>query len=414
MLLATLLVFATGCRDRTVVSGPLPQRGYVWQQNWTPAVKEAIPEAAKHLQGVVLLGAEIRFAQGKPSVVRTNIDWPAVQRAQVPCAIALRVAPFGGPFVATDAVGRAITDEAKALLAEMKKQGVLVTEFQLDFDCAQKKLAGYRIWLHAVRSAVQPVPLVITTLPAWLGESEFKPLIGDVDAYVLQVHSVQMREQTQLCDPTQARSWVTRAGKLGRPFSVALPTYRCVAGFAPDGHLLDVAMDALQPAWPKGTSTLELGARADELASLVHEWQTARPPAMRELLWYRVPVASDLRNWRWPTLDAVMAGRAPAHRLEVKISRISSIDPIDLALYNAGEADEPLDCTITITWKGGRPESADALPGWTLATGEGRAVFTTTEAARLRLPPGEKRHIGWLRHETETPIEIAVAEHRNP
>jgi hypothetical protein len=293
----------------------------------------------------------------------------------------------------------------------MKKQGVEPMEFQLDFDCAQKKLAGYRVWLRAVRSAVQPVPLVITTLPAWLGESEFQALVGEADAYVLQVHSVPLRRPTQLCDPAQAREWVTRAGRIGRPFFVALPTYRCVAGYAPDGHLLGVAMDALQPAWPPGTHTLELGAQADELAALVHEWQTARPPAMRELFWYRVPVATDLRNWRWPTLDAVMAGRAPSHRLEV---RTSGSNPVDLSIYNAGEADDALDCAITVTWKGGAASAADALAGWTLATEEGRAVFSSSEAAHLRLPPGEKRNIGWLRYETETPIEVTLAEHRNP
>ncbi|HEV7404931.1 MAG TPA: DUF3142 domain-containing protein [Chthoniobacteraceae bacterium] len=407
--LLLLLLLSTGCR-RTV-SGPLPQRGYLWQRVWTPAVSEAVEESAKHLNGVVLLGAEVRFVQNKPSVIRANIDWAAVKRAGVPCAIALRVAPFGGPFVADDLVGKAITDEAKALLADMKKQGVEVTEFQLDFDCAQKKLAGYRVWLRAVRGAVRPVPLVITTLPAWLGEPEFEALVGDADAYVLQVHSVPLRQQTQLCDPAQAREWVARAGRIGRPFFVALPTYRCVAGYAPDGHLLSVAMDAVQPAWPPGTSTLEIGADAGELAGLVRVWQTARPSAMRGLLWYRVPVATDLRNWCWPTLDAVMAGLDPVRLLEVKTS---GSNPIDLSIYNAGQGDEPLACSITVTWKGGAPSAADALPGWTLTVGEGRAVFSSAEGARLRLPPGEKRNIGWLRYETETPIEVTVAEHRNP
>jgi hypothetical protein len=407
--LLLVLVLATGCR-RTV-SGPLPQRGYLWQRAWTPAVSDAIGESATHFKGVVLLGAELRFAGGKPSVIRSSIKWPVVKRAGVPCAIALRVAPFGGPLLADDAVGKAITEEAKALLAQASEAGVPVTEFQLDFDCAQRKLAGYRVWVRAVRRVVHPVPLVITTLPSWLGESEFKPLVSEADAYVLQVHSVPLREQRELCDPAQAREWVARAGRIGRPFSVALPTYRCVAGYAPDGHLLGVAMDGLQPEWPQGTHTLELGARADELAALVREWQTARPPAMREMLWYRVPVATDLRNWRWPTLDAVMAGRPPSHRLQVQTS---GSNPVDLAIYNAGEADEALDCAITVTWQGAAPTAADALAGWALAAEAGRAVFSSTEGGRLRLPPGGKRNIGWLRYETETPIEVAVAEHRNP
>jgi hypothetical protein len=87
---------------------------------------------------------------------------------------------------------------------------------------------------------------------------------------------------------------------------------------------------------------------------------------------------------------------------------------VDLAIYNAGEADEALNCVVTVTWKDGPPAAADALAGWAVVAEEGRAVFSANAGARLRLPPGDKRNIGWLRYATETPIEVAVAEHRNP
>ncbi|MEO7167465.1 MAG: hypothetical protein ABI016_10565, partial [Chthoniobacterales bacterium] len=66
-LLSALL--ATACKPAPAIStGKLPQRGYLWQRNWTPAVAAAFSTARKHLQGVVLLGAEIEWAEGRPRV----------------------------------------------------------------------------------------------------------------------------------------------------------------------------------------------------------------------------------------------------------------------------------------------------------------------------------------------------------
>src|SRR5436190_14427975 len=66
----TLVIFAllfSAC-DQTAptVSGPLPQRGYLWQRDWTAAVDGAVLEAQKQMDGVIVLGAEIRWAVGKP------------------------------------------------------------------------------------------------------------------------------------------------------------------------------------------------------------------------------------------------------------------------------------------------------------------------------------------------------------
>src|SRR5260370_8160597 len=114
-----------------------------------------------------------------------------------------------------------------------------------------------------------------------------------------------------LCDAPSTREWVAKAAKLGLPFSVALRTYRGVAGYGTDGKLVSVAMDSVQPSWPPGTRILEFAADADEIAALVDTWQNARPNQLRELLWYRIPIATDTRNWRWVTLSAVMTGRPP-------------------------------------------------------------------------------------------------------
>ena len=243
---------------------------------------------------------------------------------------------------------------------------------------------------------------MITVLPAWLDNSEFLALVREADGYVLQVHSVPIsRGSAKLCDAHSGGEWVAKAAKFGLPFSVALPTYRGTAGYGPDGKLLNVAMDSVQPSWPPGTRILEFGADADDLATLIETWLKSRPAQLRELLWYRVPIATDTRNWRWVTLSAVMAGRHPKHELNVLQE---GVNPIDLSILNAGEADEEVHSDVMATWNGAGLETSDALSGWSVHSENGRAIFRAIAQHGVRLPPGATRKIGWLRFDQATSL----------
>jgi hypothetical protein len=399
------LLALVGChRAEEKVSGSLKQRGYLWQREWSPAVIATLSEASRRMDGLVILGAEINFAGNKPEVVKATIDWDAVKREAQHCSIALRVAPFAGPFHADDAVANAIGDLAKDLENEARIHGVELEEFQFDFDCARKNLGNYLTWLRRFRAIIHPVPFVITTLPAWLDDSQFRALIREADGYVLQIHSVPISTGagTKLSDPRLAREWVRKASRFGMPFSVALPTYRCSAGYGPDGKLLSVAMDSVQPSWPPGTRVLEFGADANEIAALINDLQKSRPPQLRELIWYRVPIATDTRNWRWATLSAVMAGRLPEHKIDIIRE---GENPVDLSIFNAGEADEQLSANVIATWTDTELTAADALSGWSVRSENGRAVFSVAVPRGLRLPPGSTRKIGWLRFDRITNLE---------
>jgi hypothetical protein len=411
-ILLIALIALAGChRTEQTISGPLKQRGYVWQREWTPAVIDAIGEAEPRMDGVVLLGAEVNLGGKKPEIVKAPIDWDAVKRQSKHCSIALRVSPFAGPFRADDAAARTIIDLTRELLSGAREHNVDVEELQFDFDCARKNLGAYRTWLQMLRPVVRPARFVITTLPAWLDDSQFTALVREVDGYVLQVHSVPISAGTnaKLSDARLAREWVRKAARFGIPFEVALPTYRCAAGYGPDGKLLSVAMDSVQPVWPPGTRVLEFGADADEIAALVNDWQKTRPPQLRELIWYRVPIATDTRNWRWPTLSAVMSGRLPKHKLNILQE---GENPIDLSIFNAGEADEQLNANVTATWNGAGLTASDALAGWNVKSENGRAIFKVTASHGLRLPPGATRKIGWLRFDQTSTLETELSTNK--
>jgi hypothetical protein len=307
-----------------------------------------------------------------------------------------------------------VIESAKALLREGGDRGAAISEFQLDFDAPQKKLADYRSLLAALRAALRPMRLTITTLPSWLGEREFPLLLREVDGYVLQVHSVPIqlgKQADRICDPVRARQWTARAATFGRPFTVALPTYRCIAGFDEEGKLLGVAMDALQPSWPAGTRVLEFASEPRELARLVEEWKAARSANMTGVIWYRLPTAADVRNWRWPTLSAVMEGREPLRQLEI---RTEGASPVDIYVINKGEADEHLTSGVVIAWDEANLIASDVLQGWTLQTREREVEFAPTGEAPVRLLPGERRDVGWLRYDRAPRLESRFVSRPSP
>ena len=81
------MLFLASCHRVTPVTG-LRQRGYLWQRDWTSAVADAVVEADRHMDGLVVLGAEIQWTSGKPDPVRATISWPTMKASKKPWAIA--------------------------------------------------------------------------------------------------------------------------------------------------------------------------------------------------------------------------------------------------------------------------------------------------------------------------------------
>ncbi|MEO6742166.1 MAG: DUF3142 domain-containing protein [Chthoniobacteraceae bacterium] len=402
-----LLSLLASCSEPTQSTSALRQWAYVWQRDWTPAVSAAIRQAAPKLDGFVVLGAEISWKDGKPNVLRPPVDWAVLRESGKPIGIAMRTAPFTESTAAPEERTRLFSGTAKSLIEDARQHGVTCAEFQVDYDCPKKRLAEYRAWLAPLRDAVKPIPLVITTLPSWLGESEMGRLVAVADGFVLQVHSVPTKnegERVALCDPERARRWVAQAGKLGRPFSVALPTYSALTGYDAEGRSLGMATDGVQPAWPPGTRVVEFDSDAEESARLIAGWRAGHPAAMERIAWYRLPVEGK-RNWRWPTFSAVLEGRAPAHKLEVFTG---DENPADVSLANRGEAEERLDMGVIIRWDGPAPVAAEALRGWSVSQTEHEARFTRTAETMPRLLPDRRREIGWLRFDARPSLRAEI------
>jgi hypothetical protein len=161
------------------------------------------------------LAAEVSWSKSGPQATRVAVDYEILRMAHRPTGIALRIGGFSGPFKPDSPQTVFITDLARTLVDEAQTNGITVSELQIDFDCAESKLDGYRLWVEAIRQKVAPVPVCITALPSWLKRSGFKSLIAAADSFVLQVHSLErprnLNTAFSLCDTDAAQRAVERA-----------------------------------------------------------------------------------------------------------------------------------------------------------------------------------------------------------
>ena len=260
------------------------------------------------------------------------------------------------------------------------------------------------------------MPVTITALPSWLEQASFQRLVSAAGSYVLQVHSLDRPRQIDspwtLCDPAGARQAVARAARLSIPFRVALPTYGYLMAFDTDGRLLGLSAEGPAKTWPASARIREARANPIELAQLVQGWTTNRPAHLRGVIWYRLPVASDLLNWRWPTLAAIMALRSPREGFRAEPRRVEP-GLVEVSLVNDGELDISSRLAVEVRWpseRGTRLVAGDGLCGFELLDGGLSSVKFQNPTPLWRLPAGDKQVIGWLRLSADREVQVEISK----
>jgi hypothetical protein len=413
LLIAFCLALAAACDPRQTVSGLLPQEIYVWQRVWNDQVKTAVSKANKSAAGFAIMAAEIDLRDGEPKIFRPNLDYAALKASARPISLTVRIDPFGGPFNENDGATKAILKVARDVVTTARDRGVDPAELQIDFDCGEWKLDGYRTWLRKIRAAVAPLAVTPTILPSWLKHPSFAKLAHECGGFILQVHSVavpqRVEDTRELTDPVRAAEWVKQAARVGVPFRVSLPTYSYLVAFDAAGKLCGISAEGPSARWPPEARVVRWDAQPGAMAKLLAQWQHARPEMLHGVCWYRLPVPADNLNWSWKTLRAVMEGRTPMRQLRVVAS---TSQPRDIVVINTGEADESLPKIISARWSEAAFIAADALEGYTLkqSRDENMVKFElNTSGEILRLPPDSRRTIGWIRCEPPTAIDLSFA-----
>jgi hypothetical protein len=391
LFLISLLVLA-GCSRTSTSHGPLPHEVYVWQRQWTPALRNGLERAAPAVAGFDVLIGEVGMKDGTVRVALAQADYAALAHAGRPVALGLRIGTYSGPFLPESKPLVAAIDILRTALAEANATGLRVVELQIDFDCPSSRLSGYAAWVRELHTAFPGQPIAITALPDWLKRKDFPALAAAAGRFVLQVHSVPgARGATPvLCDAAAARKAIALAGRLGIPFRVALPTYSCELLTDANGHVK--AVRAEEESITPDDGQIVLRANAAELAALVRDWEFSRPAKLVGVIWYRLPIDTDRLNWRWPTLAAIIAGKSPEPQGRL-VFYPSGPGVEDAVLENSGDADWPLPTELTLPKDTVAADGVNRFhvesdqPGlWSLRGNTGRI-----------LPPGSRLICGWVR-----------------
>jgi hypothetical protein len=299
------------------------QDAYVWQRDWSAAVRESVRSQGPEFRSLFVLAGEISWPTPEGRVTEIRPDYRAAARDGA-VGIAVRIGPLPRSTRPGPAQERLIVDTATRASAAAGAAGVTVSEIHLDCDCAESKLADYTGWVNAVKTAAAPVPVVITALPAWLKSPVFPALARAAGGFVIQVHSLHQPtgpdDPMSICNAAEARRAVESASHIGVPFRIALPTYGYTVAFKPDRTFLALSAEGPSPGWPPGTILREMRSDPAEIAALVRDWTAAPPPNCAGIIWYRLPVAGDRMNWPPATLRAG-PGRHPAVPLPVRRRR---------------------------------------------------------------------------------------------
>ncbi|MBI5549295.1 MAG: DUF3142 domain-containing protein [Deltaproteobacteria bacterium] len=397
--LGVVALLCSGCRP---VEAPaaLEHRVYVWQRAWTEDVRASVAEHGGRFAALDLLGAQVTWDRASAAVPRVHpiaLDKEAVAsvaKAGRPVGLVLRVEvppePLTGQGLST------IGDEAAVLLTRCRALGLAPAEIQLDFDAPTARLGELVRLLQAIRDRVGPVPVAFTALPAWLGSRSLAEAASLADRFVLQVHSLDLARGPgpALVRSKDALQWAKKAEALGRPFWIALPTYSYLGALDESGRLLSAFAEAPGNV-PDGAVRLEaVSADPIQLSELVMALERSRLEHLRGVAWFRMPVTGDARNWRWPTLAAVLEGRKPAARIHAKASD-GTRGEILIEVSNEGDRDGPLP-ELRLRSLEGRITAFDGIGGCRLIE-LGSGTLSVQPAAADSLAPGERRVVGWLR-----------------
>jgi hypothetical protein len=397
------------------VSASLTREVYVWQRQSSVELTNALNSLSEQVDALCLLAVEVGWSQGKMNVMRPRIDFEPVLASRRRVGLALRIGAFAGSFASNDSTALALVVVASETIADAQKAGLVVSELQIDFDCAESKLAGYREWLVAMRVATGSIPLVITALPTWLKHPEFSTLAKTADGFVLQVHSLVKPSHPDhaftLCDPVQALAWARRAGEIGVPFRVALPTYGYLLTFDRDGKFFSLGAEGRPPQVPPEGKLCAVRADAPAMARLANALAAAPPPNCVGVIWFRLPIKTDRLNWDAITFATVLRGEVPRRELRINVEWTDAGVAV-VTLVNAGQTTEELPLRIDLHGaSAGRLVAGDGFGGFRLET-RGDEVQGIVRAAEISadasIAPGRQEKIAWLRFVHEIPLDASL------
>jgi hypothetical protein len=305
---------------------------YVWQRAWSEAVPKAVARATKSADGFMILSGEVDVKEKHLAFHPVAVKWETLANTPVSVTLVIRMRTPVSDLLRQGRVKEVADFLAKQIIGiveEMQQKPIQVAGIQLDYDCPTAGLMDYRQLLMQLMVRYPHWQWSITTLPTWFNKSvAFKKLVANLDYFVLQVYTFERPSQANLAIINTARipGYLQQAASVNAPFYLALPTYGYAVVFDEQGHFVGLEAETESYRWPTTYSVQEVRSRPAEIVPVINDLNEHPPQGMLGIVWFRLPVEDDRRNWSWTTLQAVMAGRLPEITYyQVEVRQISQI-----------------------------------------------------------------------------------------
>jgi hypothetical protein len=373
----------------------LPHDAYIWQRKWTPALRLALKQSSDLVRAWRVLAA---YSDEAGNLRPVAVDWEALKSSGRPVIAVVRINGQLAHYNDDQMLG-----DLDGLLSRWRQMGAPIAGLEIDHDCGIARLAAYAKFLARVRAHLDhTIPLSITALPAWMSSPELDAVFAPTSEVVLQVHMVQS-PRAGLFDADRARRWIQEMShRTDKPFRVALPAYGVRVTWRGDGSML--AVESEEPLLAGGYSSSELVVSPEDVSGLLRDLERDPPASLIGIVWFRLPVAGDIRAWSPETWRAVVMGKPLQPRIEAIVEKSAIPGMNNIVLINQGDVDGglpqridlPRSCTI-----------ADGINGYTLAHSQSGLSIERQQDGLL--PGHQRRLVGWMRC---TPAQVAIHAQR--
>ncbi|MDI2112181.1 DUF3142 domain-containing protein [Commensalibacter nepenthis] len=358
----------------------LPQEAYIWQKKWNNSLKPAIEQTMPFITGWRFLAGE---SEPDGQVIYPSIEFNILQQSHLPLTAVYRfdrLRPL--PSV----------DEVLTLIQQSPAyQTHHIHHIELDLDWPTSKLPIYIQLLRSLKTKLpQDVQLNITMIPDWMRSPVFPELTEQIPYPVLQVHSVD-NPQTGLFNDEAALAYIRKMDHLTHhPFYIALPTYGLKIQATPSGTIYAIEGEN---DFKTGHSGQELYSDPQQVRNLINKLQQNTPTNLKGIVWFRLPIVSDQRNWSHDTWMAMIRHQPLKGQIIVQeIPDSNNPGAIKIMLFNQGNIALPLPPMVPL-----RCHIADGLFPYQLSlNNQGKYMLNLIKQV-APLNTHQERVIGWMR-----------------
>ena len=385
----SLLIFISACDKVEYSSDSLEFHSYIWNRKTSDSLSENIRYSNNFLNGFSILASEVNWVNGKARV--KNSELPKEKYGIN--SISIRVNNYPGLI---EDKTQTLLEITKNSLSRFTNNGFKIDEIQIDYDCPSSKLKSYAALLSKLKENFNE-KISITALPSWLNQKPFKEVIDKCDNYVLQLHSLTLPKNinaiSPLFNPEKADKWVKQAAKLGRSFSISLPTYGYYLGFDEKGSYLGVSSEQGPKNWPQKKILL---TDSDAVNSFVQRLKMKHPKLLTSIFWFRLHHDADSLNWNSDALRSITLGHE-IHEDDFELVYERKNDVLtDVFLRNNSSIPQVLKKGSIFKLQSQSIHFADSLENFSIVSKTEKCLTVSVEQNTV-IPPGRKIPLGWIR-----------------